>query len=126
MKETRRLEARLHAAATLSDTLAAGFDAFEAIRQLSRDCEDLVPALFAAFMSTADAAVDGREAIAIAPSLLACGPEPTVTVGTAARSVDGVTDALASLGAVLRSRELSGPAGACSARCQAGAPPSRP
>ena len=59
----------LRDAASLPDTLAASFDAFEAVRELARGCEDKVPALFAAFMTTADAAVDGREAVTIAPSL---------------------------------------------------------
>jgi hypothetical protein len=39
------------------------------VRQLARGFEDKVPALLAAFMTTADAAVDGREAITIAPAL---------------------------------------------------------
>ena len=43
MRETSAIEARLRAAATLTDTLAAGFDAFEIIRLLARDCEDRVP-----------------------------------------------------------------------------------
>ena len=69
VQEISGIMTRLRDAASLPDTLAAGFDAFEAIRQLARDCEDRVPALFAAFMTTADAAVDGREAITIAPAL---------------------------------------------------------
>jgi hypothetical protein len=52
---------RLRDAASVPDILPAAFDAFEAIRRLARDCEDTVPALFAAFMTTADAAVDGCE-----------------------------------------------------------------
>jgi hypothetical protein len=62
-------EVRLRQAATLPDVLDAGFDAFEAIRITARSCQDQVPGLFAAFMTTADAAVDGREALTIAPSL---------------------------------------------------------
>jgi hypothetical protein len=60
-------------AADLPETLAAGFDAFEAVRMTARDYQDRVPGLFPAFMTTADAAVDGREALTIAPSL----PSPT-------------------------------------------------
>ena len=69
VQEIIRIMNRLRDAAGLPDTLAVSFDAFEAIRQLARDCENRVPALFAAFMTTADAAVDGREAITIAPGL---------------------------------------------------------
>jgi hypothetical protein len=49
--------------------LAASFDAFEAIRVVARGSEDLAPWLFAAFMTAADAAVDGTQAITVAPSL---------------------------------------------------------
>jgi hypothetical protein len=67
----RRVEQRPHLrqAATLPGILAASFDAFEVIRLLARVSEDTVPALFAAFMTAADAAVDGREAVTTAPSL---------------------------------------------------------
>jgi Phage integrase, N-terminal SAM-like domain len=53
------VEARLRQAASLPEALAAGFDAFEAIRMAARRYQDQVPELFAAFMTTADAAVDG-------------------------------------------------------------------
>ena len=69
MHERSRVEVRLRQAATLPDMLAASFDAFEVIRFLARGNEDRVPALFAAFMTAADAAVDGREAVTAAPSL---------------------------------------------------------
>jgi len=69
MPEISSITTRLRDAASLPDTLAAGFDAFEAIRQLARGSEDKVPALFAAFMTTADGAVDGRDAVTVAPSL---------------------------------------------------------
>src|SRR5215470_1284743 len=59
----------LRMAAGLPETLAAGFDAFEVIRMTARHWQDRAPGLFASFMSTADAAVDGREALTIAPSL---------------------------------------------------------
>jgi hypothetical protein len=68
MQETSSMKARLRAAVTLPDILAVSFDAFEAIRLLARDGEDQVPGLFAAFMTAADAAVDGREALTLAPS----------------------------------------------------------
>ena len=69
MHDTSGVESRLQQATTLPDMLAASFDAFEVIRRLARDNEDRVPGLFAAFMTAADAAVDGREAITAAPSL---------------------------------------------------------
>src|ERR1022692_3847875 len=69
MHERSGVEARLRQAAALPDMLAASFEAFEVIRLLARGNEDRVPGLFAAFMTAADAAVDGREAVTAAPSL---------------------------------------------------------
>ena len=55
-------------------------------------------------MTAADAAVDGREAITIAPSL---SPAPGATLVTSppdAEPIDTITDALAALGALLDER----------------------
>jgi hypothetical protein len=77
--DVEAIMARLRDAHSLPELLSASFDAFEAIRFIARGSEDLVPALFAALMTAADAAVDGREAITIAPSL---SPAPGVTLTT--------------------------------------------
>src|SRR5262249_5746867 len=69
MPEASRIQVRLEQAASLPETLAAGFDAFEVIRLAARECQDRAPSLFGAFMTAADAAVDGREALTLAPSL---------------------------------------------------------
>ncbi len=96
------IEARLRQAASLPEVLAAGFDAFEAIRMAARDCGDRVPELFAAFMMTADAAVDGREALTIAPSL-PCDASPHLAAAMPAHADPAlVADALVNLAAVLR------------------------
>jgi hypothetical protein len=104
MPETQPIQARLQDASGLAATLAVSFDAFEAIRLAARSCVDRVPELFAAFMTTAAAAVDGREAITTAPSLPA-GPAATqpgfVAMGD---SVDDTVGVLAALGALLDSR----------------------
>jgi hypothetical protein len=103
--DVEAIMARLREARSLPELLAASFDAFEAIRVIARGSEDMVPALFAAFMTAADAAVDGREAITIAPSL---SPAPGVTAITsppdADADIDTITDALAALGALLDDR----------------------
>jgi hypothetical protein len=104
VQELSGITTRVRDADSLPDTLAAGFDAFEAVRQLARGCEDGVPALLAAFMTTADAAVDGREAITIAHSLPPGGGAAAVSVGAASASADEVAGALAGLGALLRDR----------------------
>jgi hypothetical protein len=101
---TSDLEARLGQASSLPEIMDVSFGAFEAIRIAARDCQDRVPELFAAFMMTADAAVDGREALTPAPSLpLTSGAEPA-NAGEARADASQVADALAALAAVLRDR----------------------
>lgn len=104
MQETQPTQDRLRDASTLADTLAVSFDAFEAIRQAARSCLDRVPELFAAFMTTVGAAVEGREAITAAASLPA-GPaaaQPGLLVS--GDSVDDALDILAALGVLLERR----------------------
>ena len=105
MHDVEAITARLQDARSLPVLLAASFDAFEAIRVIARGSEDMVPALFAAFMTAADAAVDGREAITVAPSL---SPTPGVTLTIsppyAGADIDTITDALAALGALINER----------------------
>ena len=103
--EISGITTRVRDAASLPDTLATGFDAFEAVRQVARGCEDRDPALFAAFMTTADAAVDGREAVTIAPAL---PPDRRSGAGVrmpqASVPVEEIAGALAGLGALLADR----------------------
>jgi hypothetical protein len=99
------LRTRLWQANSLPETLAASFDAFEIIRVLARQFDDRVPHLFAAFMTTADAAVDGREAITIAPSLPPPGKHVLAPSGPVADvELDDVLTALAVLGTLLTER----------------------
>jgi hypothetical protein len=105
LPEVAAMQVRLQQARSLPDMLAVSFDAFEVIRVLARQYQDQIPPLFATFMSTADAAVDGREAITIAPSL----PPPStqterLTGPYADTELDEVTTALAALGALLADR----------------------
>jgi len=98
------LQSRLQRALSLPGTLGVSFDAFEVIRVLARQSQDRAPRLFAAFMSTADAAVDGREAVTIAPSLPPLGvstapPDPAVGA-----DLDEVIAALALLAGLLADR----------------------
>jgi hypothetical protein len=95
------IQTRLREAPGLPELLAACFDAFETIRQEAGSRVDEVPELFAAFMTTADAAVDGREAITAAPSLPPglAGPQPSLL--TAGASVNAAIDVLADLGTLL-------------------------
>lgn len=60
---------RLRDASGLPELLLASFDAFECIRIAARSADQRVPELFATFMMTADAAIDGREAVLLAPRI---------------------------------------------------------
>jgi hypothetical protein len=107
------LQGRLQQALSLPGTLALSFDAFEAIRVLARQSQDRVPGLFAAFMTTADAAVDGREAVTIAPSLPPPGLSTAPSVGPAADTeLDELIAALAQLAGLLADRLNRAAAGA--------------
>jgi hypothetical protein len=122
MHQIDAIKTRLQEAQDLPALLTAGFDAFETIRALARSSEDENPALFAAFMTAADAAVDGREALTIAPSLPPGRAGPPASRSPAASGTAGqVTGALADLAGVLRScltaaasrASLPGDRGAC-------------
>jgi hypothetical protein len=107
--DVEAITAQLRDARSLPELLAASWDAFEAIRVIARGSEDMAPVLFAALMTAADAAVDGREAITIAPSL---SPAPGVTLitspPTVGADIDMITNALAALGALLNERLAQG------------------
>ena len=105
MPDITGMQARLRDAGSLPSILGAGFDAFEVIRLFARAYEDQVPGLLAAFMTTADTAVDGRDCLMFAPSL----PDARTDAAPAAPApagagVEEVTDALAALGALLHER----------------------
>jgi hypothetical protein len=104
MDDLRTLAARLQHDADLPAVLAASFDAFEVIRRLARRCQNLDPDLFAAFMSTAAAAADGRDAITTAPSLPP-GPatQPDTTPMPAADPA-AAADAITALAIILATR----------------------
>jgi hypothetical protein len=101
LQQAARIEHRLRQAASLPGTLAASFDAFEAIRLLARGNEHRNPDLFAVFMMAADAAVDGREALTTSPSLPpATRHQPAVSPATGA-DLDDIADAMTDLAARL-------------------------
>lgn len=102
--EIERSGARLRQSVGLPDLLAASFDAFEAIRRLARQCEGMTPDLFAAFMSAATEAADGRDAITAAPAL-ASADGPALRHGGHARpDPRAAADSIAVLAAVLTGR----------------------
>jgi len=102
LQDTEEISARLRDAASLGDLLAASFDAFEIARMLAR-AGDHAPGLFAAFMTAADAAVDGREAVTAAPALPA-GGTAACALTPAGAGTEEITAALAALGTLLTDR----------------------
>jgi hypothetical protein len=104
VRQINPAETRLREATTVPGTLSASFEVFEVIRLLARGNEDRVPELFAAFMMAADAAVDGREAVTIAPSLPPAAARHLSGKPTAGGDVSEIADAMAALGALLGDR----------------------
>lgn len=101
LQQAARISHRLRQASSVPGTLTASFDAFEAIRLLARGNEHRDPSLFAAFMMAADAAIDGREALTLSPSLPpATTPQPAVSPAEGA-CLDDIADAMAGLAAHL-------------------------
>jgi hypothetical protein len=104
VNELDAIASRLRGGTALAELLDVGFDAFEVIRLVARACEDLAPELFAAFMTAAGTAVDGRNALNDAPSLPPpAGPLPAVAVSTTA-GIGHIADELAALAALLAQR----------------------
>ena len=101
MKELDAIAARLRSGTSLAELLDVGFDAFEVIRLVARAGEDLAPELFAAFMTAAGTAVEGRNALGDAPSLPpATAPPPAITM-SATVGAGQIADELAALAALL-------------------------
>jgi hypothetical protein len=100
----------LRQAVGLPELLVAGFLTFEDIRQAARGCEELVPELLATFMTAADAAVSGREAIAAAPSLTQAIAGRDSDIIPADGDVMKVIDALGAMGNLLSRRMAEGAA----------------
>ena len=104
MKELDAIASRLRGDTALAGLLDAGFDAFEIIRLVARASEDLAPDLFAAFITTAGTAVEGRNALGDAPSLPpATAPPPVITMSSTV-GAGQIADELAALATLLAQR----------------------
>jgi hypothetical protein len=92
---------RLGEAGSLPEVLLAALVAFEVIRAAARACEDGAPELLATFMTVADRAVDGRDAIMAAPSLPLVrsngGPQEPAAANASAARASAVLAALSAL-----------------------------
>jgi hypothetical protein len=101
------MRTRLEQASDLPGILDAAYDAFEGMLPVIHDQEDWARAGFAAFVMSAAAAANGRDAIAAAPSLPAAAP-PGVPLApgdsAAGASEDEAAAALAQLSQLLATR----------------------
>ena len=104
MKELDAIASRLRGGTALADLLDAGFDAFEIIRLVARASEDLAPDLFAAFITTAGTAVQGRNALGDAPSLPTATAPPLAITMSSAVGAGQIADELAALATLLAQR----------------------
>jgi hypothetical protein len=104
VKQIETIEQHLGEAVGVADVLAAGWEIFELISDLAAACAEQSVDLYPAFMFARSAAVDGRNAIAFAPSLPAVGVAlpggPARPTGDASEAAD----ALARLASALSMR----------------------
>jgi len=107
MKELDAIASRLRGGTALAGLLDAGFDAFEVIRLVARASEDLAPDLFAAFITAAGTAVEGRNALGDAPSLPPATSRPAITLSATA-GAGQIADELAALATLLAQRLTEG------------------
>jgi hypothetical protein len=104
VKQIEMIEQHLGEAVGVGDVLAAGWGIFELVGDLAAACAEQSVDLYPAFMFARSAAVDGRNAIAFAPSVPAVGAAlsgaPVLWTG----DVSEVADALAGLASALSMR----------------------
>jgi hypothetical protein len=105
----------------LPAALASAFDEFEAIRELARLHENDSPDLFAAFLSVATSAANGRDAVGLAPSLPRGGrvwPEPPSPSAETGAVADAIADRASVLAARLDQAALAAETAGDSQACQ--------
>jgi hypothetical protein len=104
VKQIELVEQHLRAADGVADVLAAGWEIFHLVGALAAACADQAADLYPAFMFARGAAVDGRNAIAFAPSVPAVGAALSGGAVLSTGDVSEVADALAGLASALSMR----------------------
>ena len=104
MEQAELLEQRLLDAVGVAGVLAAGWQIFEFTAVAAAAGADQAADLYPAFTFARGLAVSGRNALALAPSLLTGLPAPPASPAPAAGEADQVADALAALAAALSER----------------------
>ena len=104
MRRIELVERQLVEADDLADVLVAAWEIFDLVGGLAADCADRAADMYPAFMFARGAAVDGRNAIASAPSMPAGRSVLVESSKPAATDVYEVADAIAGLASVLGTR----------------------
>jgi hypothetical protein len=104
VKQIEMIEHRLGQADDVTDVLAAGWEIFEVIGGLAAACAEQTADLYPAFMFARGAAIDGRNAIAFAPSVPTAGLALSGGLELWTGDVSEVGDALAGLASALSAR----------------------
>jgi len=104
VKHIELIEQHLAEAVGVADVLAAGWEIFELIGDLAAAGAEQSVDLYPAFMFARSAAVDGRNAIAFAPSVPAGGAALSGRPVLRTDDVSEVADALAGLASALSMR----------------------
>jgi hypothetical protein len=104
VKQIEMMEQHLGEAVGVADVLAAGWEIFERIADVAAACAEQSVDLYTAFLFARSAAVDGRNAIAFAPSVPAVGAALSGGPGLWTGDMSEVADALAGLASALSMR----------------------
>ena len=104
MKQIEMIEQHLGEAVGVADILATGWEIFELIGDVAAACAEQSVDLYPAFMFARSAAVDGRNAIAFAPSVPTVGAALSWGAVLWTGDVSEVADALTGLASALSMR----------------------
>jgi hypothetical protein len=104
VKQIEMIEQYLREADGVADVLAVGWEIFEVISGLAAACAEQVADMYPAFMFARGAAVDGRNAIAFAPSVSPIDAALFGGLELWTDDVSAVADALAGLASALSAR----------------------
>lgn len=104
MKQIELIEQHLREADGVAGVLAAGWEIFELISVLAADGAEQAADLYPAFVFARGAAVGGRNAIALAPSMPAGDPASFGSPELSASDVNEIADTLAGLASALSAR----------------------
>jgi hypothetical protein len=103
VKQIELIEQQLREADGVADVLAVAWEIFDLVAALAAACAEQAADMYPAFMFARSAAINGRNAIAFAPSM----PADCATFGNpelSASDVDEVADDLAALASALSAR----------------------